>query len=152
MRCRSSTNSCTASWSNNSSARELTPKTSARSSSNANRKARAPSAPARPNSTNKKPAINSDPRFNMILLFPNADTLKLALASSIVGHEVTLAPATLSTDAHGRFYVEPSIDLSRTTAKNLDRIGVKGSKRHGSTSPEPVANWLQIVPLQKVSG
>ncbi|HXD85189.1 MAG TPA: hypothetical protein VN641_01765, partial [Urbifossiella sp.] len=88
----------------------------------------------------------------MILLFPNADTLKLALASSIVGHEVTLAPATLSTDAHGRFYVEPSIDLSRTTAKNLDRIGVKGSKRHGSTSPEPVANWLQIVPLQKVSG
>ncbi|HEY2909197.1 MAG TPA: hypothetical protein VGI99_03075, partial [Gemmataceae bacterium] len=88
----------------------------------------------------------------MILLFPNADTLKLALAGSIVGHEVTLAPAALSTDAHGRFYVEPSIALSRTTAKNLDRIGVKGSKRHGSTSPEEVANWLQIVPLQKEAG
>lgn len=88
----------------------------------------------------------------MILLFPDTDTLKLALASSIVGPDVTLAPATLTIDAQGRFYVEPSKSLSRTTMKNLDRIGVKGSKRHGGTSQEKVANWLQIVPLQKESG
>ncbi|HEY3789686.1 MAG TPA: hypothetical protein VGL71_12570, partial [Urbifossiella sp.] len=88
----------------------------------------------------------------MILLFPDIDTLKLALASSIVGTDVTLAPAALTIDGQGRLYVEPSVNLSRTTTKNLDRIGVKGSKRHGSTSPEKVANWLQILPLQKESG
>ncbi len=88
----------------------------------------------------------------MILLFPDTDTLKLALASSIVGPDVALAPAALTIDTQGRFYVEPTVSLSRTTMKNLDRIGVKGSKRHGSTSPEKVANWLQIVPLQKEAG
>src|SRR6266702_1019639 len=88
----------------------------------------------------------------MILLFPDTDTLKLALASSIVGPDVTLAPALLTVDAQGRLYVEPTVNLSKTTTKNLDRIGVKGSKRHGSNAPEKVHNWLQIVPLQKESG
>jgi cellulose synthase operon protein C len=88
----------------------------------------------------------------MILLFPDIDTLKLALSSSIVGPDVTLAPAVLTIDSQGRLYVEPKTTLSRTTTKNLDRIGVKGCKRHGSSTPEPVANWLQIVPLQKEPG
>jgi hypothetical protein len=88
----------------------------------------------------------------MILLFPDTDTLKLALTSSIVGPDVTLAPATLTIDTQGRLYVEPATNLSRTTTKNLDRIGVKGSKRHGSNAPEEVANWLQIMPLQKETG
>jgi cellulose synthase operon protein C len=85
----------------------------------------------------------------MILLFPEYDTLKLALAGSIVGPDVTLAPAVLTIDSQGRLYVEPEATLSRATMKNLDRIGVKGSKRHGSSVREKVANWLQIVPLQK---
>lgn len=85
----------------------------------------------------------------MILMFPDVDTLKLALAGSIVGPDVTLAPATLTIDAQGRLYVEPDTDLSTATRKNLDRIGAKGSRRHGSTVKERVATWLQIIPLVK---
>ena len=51
----------------------------------------------------------------MILLFPDPDTLKLALAGSIVGPDVTLAPATLTIDTQGRLYVEPEATLSRAT-------------------------------------
>lgn len=82
-------------------------------------------------------------------MFPDADTLMLALAGSIVGPDVTLAPATLTIDAQGRLYVEPDTDLSTATRKNLDRIGAKGSRRHGSTVKERVATWLQIIPLVK---
>jgi len=87
----------------------------------------------------------------MILLFPDSDTLKLALAGGIVGPDITLAPATLTVDTQGRLYVEPAADLSRATMKNLDRIGVKGSKRHGSKVQQTVRNWLQIVPLRKAA-
>jgi len=88
----------------------------------------------------------------MILLFPDPDTLRLALTSSIVGPDVTLAPAAVSFDDQGRIYIEPSVSLSKTTAKTLDRLGVKGSKRHGSDNLEEVTNWLQILPVTKEAG
>ena len=88
----------------------------------------------------------------MILLFPNYDTLRLALTSSIVSTEVTLAPAAVSFDEHGKIYLESTASLSKTTTKNLDKIGVKGSKRHASEHPEEVSCWPQIVPLVKESG
>ncbi|MDB5308266.1 MAG: hypothetical protein JWO38_2468 [Gemmataceae bacterium] len=85
----------------------------------------------------------------MILLFPDLDTLRLALTSSVVPSDVTLTSAAVSFDEQGRIYVEPATSLSRTTTKNLDRIGVKGSKRHGSDAPEAVGSWLQIMPVTK---
>lgn len=88
----------------------------------------------------------------MILLFPDLDTLRVALTSSIVPLDVTLAPATVTFDDQGRIYVETATSLSRTTMKHLDRIGVKGSRRHASTAAEKVASWLQIVPLVKEPG
>ena len=88
----------------------------------------------------------------MILLFPDHDTLRVALTSSIVPLDVTLAPATVTYDDQGRIYVETATSLSRTTMKNLDRIGVKGSRRHASTAAEKVASWLQIVPVVKEPG
>ena len=88
----------------------------------------------------------------MILLFPDLDTLRLALTSGTVPTDVTLAPAAVSFDAAGRPYVEPSITLSKTTAKILDRLGVKGSKRHATDVPEEVASWVQILPVVKEAG
>ena len=88
----------------------------------------------------------------MILLFPDTDTLRLALTSSIVPADVTLAPAAVSTDDQKRLYVESSTNLSRTVTKNLDRIGVKGSKRHGSDAPREVTSWLEILPVAKETG
>jgi hypothetical protein len=88
----------------------------------------------------------------MILLFPNIDTLRLALTSTIVPTEITLAPAAVTFDEQGKIYLESTASLSRTTTKNLDRIGVKGSKRHASDHAEEVSCWPQIVPLTKEPG
>ncbi len=88
----------------------------------------------------------------MILLFPDADAVRLALTSGLVPADVTLAPATVSTDAHGRLYVEPATGLSRTTTKVLDRLGVKGSRRHGSEEVRKVGSWVELVPLTREAG
>jgi hypothetical protein len=85
----------------------------------------------------------------MILLFPDLDTLRLALTSGIVPAEVTLAPAAVTFDDQGKIYVEPTATLSRTATKNLDRIGVKGSKRHASDEPGEVTCWPQLLPVTR---
>lgn len=88
----------------------------------------------------------------MILLFPNYDTLRLALTSTIVPTDVTLAPAAVTLDEQGKIYLESTANLSRTVTKNLDKIGVKGSKRHATETPEEVTCWPQILPLAKEPG
>ena len=88
----------------------------------------------------------------MILLFPNHDTLLLSLAKDLVPRDVTLAPAAVTFDKEGRIYVEPTVALSKAVAKTLDRLGVKGSKRHATDAPEDVASWLQILPVTKEAG
>src|SRR5262245_10731196 len=85
----------------------------------------------------------------MILLFPNLDTLRLALTSSIVPHEVTLAPAAVTFDDQGKIYLESEANLTRSVTKNLDRIGVKGSKRHASDQPEKITCWPQALPVER---
>lgn len=85
----------------------------------------------------------------MILLFPDLDTLRLCLASGIVAQEVTLAPAVATFDDQQRIYVEPRIALSKTTMKHLDRLGVKGSKRHATEDVLQVSCWLELVPAVK---
>ncbi len=88
----------------------------------------------------------------MILLFPDLDTLRLTLTSNTVPADVTLAPAAVSYDDQGRWYVEPTVALSRTTAKTLDRLGVKGSKRHATDAPTDVSSWIQILPATREPG
>ncbi len=85
----------------------------------------------------------------MILLFPDLDTLRVALTSGIVPAEVTLAPAAVSFDAEGKIYVEPTVNLTKAVTKNLDRIGVKGSKRHASDEPQEVTCWPQLLPVTR---
>ncbi len=87
----------------------------------------------------------------MILLFPNLDTLRLALTSSIVPAEVTLAPAAVTFDDQGKIYLESTASLTKTVIKNLDKIGVKGSKRHATDSPEDVTCWPQVLPAARES-
>ncbi len=88
----------------------------------------------------------------MILLFPNPDTLRLSLTSNIVPTDVTLAPAAVTFDEQGKIYLESSSSLTKTVTKNLDRIGVKGSKRHATDSPESVTCWPQVLTTVKESG
>ena len=85
----------------------------------------------------------------MILLFPDSDTLRVALTGNVVPPDVSLAPAAVTFDTQGKLYVEPTAAITKTVAKNLDKIGVKGSKRHASDEPEEVQSWLQILPVTK---
>jgi hypothetical protein len=85
----------------------------------------------------------------MILLFPDLDTLRLALTSGTVPADVALAPAAVSFDDAGKVYVESELNVSKTVAKALDRLGVKGSKRLGSDEPEDVTCWPQILPVAR---
>src|SRR5262245_49375747 len=87
----------------------------------------------------------------MILLFPDLDTLRVSLTSGIVPADVTLAPAAASFDAEGKIYVEPTVNLTKTVAKSLDRLGVKGSKRHASDEPEEVSCWPHLLPVARDS-
>jgi hypothetical protein len=88
----------------------------------------------------------------MILLFPDLDTLRLALTGSVVPTDVTLAPAAVSFGDQGWIYVEPTVTLSRAVTKSLDRLGVKGSKRHANDTPHEVTSWVQILPLAREPG
>ena len=62
---------------------------------------------------------------------------------------MTLAPAAVSFDDQGKIYVEPTANLTKTVTKNLDRIGVKGSKRHATDEPEEVSCWPQLLPVTR---
>jgi hypothetical protein len=88
----------------------------------------------------------------MILLFPNLDTLRLALTSNIVPTDVTLEPAAVSFDDQGKVYLESTANLTKTVIKNLDKIGVKGSKRHATDAPEEVTCWPQVLPVTRELG
>src|SRR5436190_23926735 len=85
----------------------------------------------------------------MILLFPDLDTLRLALTGNVVPTDVTLAPAAVSFGDQGKIYVEPTVNLSKAVTKNLDRLGVKGSKRHASDEPQDVTCWPQLLPVTR---
>jgi hypothetical protein len=86
----------------------------------------------------------------MILLFPDLDTFRLALTKPFVPADVALAPAAVSFDDQGKIYLEPTVNLSKTTTKELDRIGVKGSKRHVG-DPQEVTCWPQVLPVTRES-
>ena len=88
----------------------------------------------------------------MILVFPDLDTLRLALTGNVVPTDVTLAPAAVSHGEQGWIYVEPTASLSRAVARSLDRLGVKGSKRHATDTPREVSSWLELFPLTREAG
>src|SRR5581483_2982580 len=88
----------------------------------------------------------------MILVFPDLDTLRLALTGNVVPTDVTLAPAAVSYGDQGWVYVEPAVALPRPVARSLDRLGVKGSKRHATDAPRQVSSWVEILPLVREAG
>ncbi|MBA4066609.1 MAG: hypothetical protein C0501_23475 [Isosphaera sp.] len=88
----------------------------------------------------------------MILLFPNADTLRLALTGGVVPPEVTTSPAAVSFDPDGKIYLESAAGLAKATVRGLDKLGVKGSKRHATDAPEDVSCWMQVLPVVRESG
>lgn len=84
----------------------------------------------------------------MILIFPDADTFRLALTGGTVPPEVLSAEAGVAFDAGGRLSVETDAKLTRKAATELTRLGVATVKRHIGTAAA-VTCWPQILPVAR---
>jgi hypothetical protein len=81
----------------------------------------------------------------MILLFPNADSFRLAVTTGTIPAEIAQAPARVSADADGRLHIETAAKISRQAAEELNRLGVTPANRHVA-EPREVSCWLQVLP------
>src|SRR5438477_6410688 len=84
----------------------------------------------------------------MTFLFPDYDTLRLALTGGAVPPAVGLAPARAGTDAAGRPWVSPAQPPGKSLQTALRRLGVQALKDEppGGTA---VAHWPQVFPLRR---
>src|SRR5579864_8012304 len=85
----------------------------------------------------------------MIFLFPDYDTLQLAITSAVVPPAVSLAPVLAGVDEANRPWLQPAAKLPRTLADILRKLGVKTLQAQPSAGTE-LGNWLQAIPLQKL--
>jgi hypothetical protein len=82
----------------------------------------------------------------MIFLFPNLETLRIALTSGMVPPSIAMAPVEAAFDAQGWPSVK-SLSIPQKTMQNaLKRLGVKTGEAHYA---EPVAysSWPELLPV-----
>jgi hypothetical protein len=84
----------------------------------------------------------------MILLFPDADTFRLALTVGFVPPDVLSSEAQVAFDADGRLTVETDAKLPRKAAAELTRLGAVPAKRHVGPAAT-VSCWPQILPADR---
>src|SRR5947209_6274739 len=85
------------------------------------------------------------------LLFPDRDTLRLALASGVVPAAVSGRPARGGFDDQGRLLVAPESPLARETLAGLVRLGVQVLGPDAVGPSDAVASWQQLLPLEPVA-
>jgi hypothetical protein len=85
----------------------------------------------------------------MIFLFPDYETLQLAITSAVAPPAVSLAPVLAGVDEANRPWLEPMVKLPRTLPDLLRKLGVKTLQAQPSAGAELV-NWLQAIPFQRL--
>src|SRR5437016_6097538 len=85
----------------------------------------------------------------MIYEFPDLDTLQLAITSSVVPPEISLAPAVGGVDDEGHVWLQPSVALPKKAQTALRKLGVQGIEATGDLQAEEVTCWLQMLPVQR---
>jgi hypothetical protein len=84
----------------------------------------------------------------MILCFPNADTFRLVLTSTLLPTDVTLSAAGAVFAADGRLFLDTPHKLTKKAAGELTKLGVSAVKALPG-EPEQLSCWLQAVPTTK---
>ena len=84
----------------------------------------------------------------MILLFPDADTLRLVLSGSLLPSEVMVAPARFSSVVQGPIAVETALKLPKKAMADLARLGVEPTTSH-SGEVRDVSCWPQLLPVTR---
>ena len=82
----------------------------------------------------------------MILKFPSADVLQLALSSQVIADNVQCSPARLAVDDDSAIYIDASRTISRATMKELRQLGVQSKKRIPQAFRDLLC-WHQAIPL-----
>lgn len=85
----------------------------------------------------------------MILAFPNADTLKLALTCGAVPAGVSAAGARAAVDADGRIWLEPAVAPDAPSLDELQRLSVHAHDQSPLALDLPLDCWPQILPLER---
>ncbi len=84
----------------------------------------------------------------MILCFPNADTFRLVLTSTLLPADVTMSAGEVLFAADGRLFLDTPHKLTKKAAGDLTKLGVTAVKAMPG-EPEKVSCWLQVVPTTK---
>lgn len=84
----------------------------------------------------------------MILCFPNADTFRLVLTSTLLPTDVTLSAAGAVFADDGRIFLDTPHKLQKKAAGELTKLGVSAVKAMPA-EPEQLSCWLQAVPTTK---
>ncbi len=84
----------------------------------------------------------------MILKFPNLDTLRLALTTGTIPLSVSRAAAVAGFDEEEQCWVETEASLPRATQNELKRLGVLMVKTSGAALNLDVCCWAELLPLQ----
>src|SRR5262249_14016370 len=85
----------------------------------------------------------------MIYQFPDLDTLRHVITSSVVPPEVSLAPAVGAVDDDGHVWLQPSGPLPKKSVTALRKLGVESYEANGDLQAEEITCWLQMLPVQR---
>jgi hypothetical protein len=87
----------------------------------------------------------------MIFLFPDLETLRIALTSGQIPPDVSREPVEVAFNGDGRPSVKPHAIPPKAMQNALKRLGIKtGQAHHGE--PMTLAMWPQILPVVRASG
>lgn len=82
------------------------------------------------------------------LVFPNLETLQLAITSGVVPEEVSRLPARGHIDTQGVVTVQASSRLDSTALRELKMLGVVPVKSATASTAIEYACWLQLLPVR----
>jgi len=84
----------------------------------------------------------------MYLLFPNLDTLQLAIISGAASKTLTSAPAAANIAEDGSVWLEPSRNVSKTARGKLAQLGVAVKQKPALECNQAFDCWHHLLPLQ----
>jgi cellulose synthase operon protein C len=87
----------------------------------------------------------------MIFLFPNLETLRIALTSGMAPPSIAMAPVEAAFDAEGRPSVKSHLAPPKAMQNALKRLGVKSGEAHYA-EPAAFSCWPEILPVVKEDG
>jgi hypothetical protein len=84
----------------------------------------------------------------MVLIFPNHESLRLALTSGAISPSISRTAALAALDEQGRLIVQPTVTIPRAKLGELQRLGIESTKSASLPLAEQVFCWPQLLPIR----